>query len=212
MTTRADGNRVVGDRAYGLTCGRPAAIREAGILKGAGLKSIRIVVAVAAALVALSAASSAAALEPPLPGELAKYRQDGSLPRRLARARELGTEGIVPGMLKAAVQRLQRSALGAPPPLQTPPPAWRGMPTKGAVNVLALPISFSDYPAYSSPVDLQDRLFGDGDPAAFPYESVHDYYARSSYGQLDIQGDVLPWYDTARLAAPWAPGTARRRL
>ena len=25
---------------------------------------------------------------------------------------------------------------------------------------------------------------------------MHDYYARSSYGQLDIQGDVLPWYDT----------------
>ena len=198
------------DTPYGLTCGRPAAIRETGILKGAGLKSIRIVLAVAAALMALSvAAGSAAALEPPLPGELAKFRQDGSLPRRLARAREFGTEGIVPGMLKAAVQRLQRSALGAPT-LRTPPPAWRGMPTKGTVNVLAVPVSFSDYPPYSSQADLQDRLFGDGDPAAFPYESVHDYYARSSYGQLDIEGDVLPWYDTGQPRSAVGTSSARR--
>ncbi len=70
------------------------------------------------------------------------------------------------------------------------------MPTRGTVNVLALPVCFSDYPSFSSQADLHDKLFGDGDPGAFPYESVSAYYDRSSYGQLHIQGDVLPWYDT----------------
>jgi M6 family metalloprotease-like protein len=169
--------------------------------EGVSLKPFRIALAAALALVVTCVvAGPAASLEPPRPGEVAKYQKDGSLPRRLARARELGNEDIVPGMLRAAVQRLQRAQMGTLLPLQTPPPAWLGMPTKGTVNVLAVPISFGNgyppnYPPYTTQADLADRLFGDGDPADFPYESVHNYYARSSYGQLDIQGDVLPWYD-----------------
>ncbi len=34
----------------------------------------------------------------------------------------------------------------------------------------------------------------------YPYESLRNYYLRSSYNQLDIQGSVLGWYTTAY---PW---------
>lgn len=170
--------------------------------------------AVAVVLVALlAAAAPAAALEPPAPGELAGFREDGSLQRRVARAREIGDHRVVPRALEAAAERLRRSRLQLPL-LQTPPPAWKGMPTRGTVNVLALPVCFSDYPSFSSRDDLHDKLFGDGDPGAFPYESVSAYYDRSSYGQLHIQGDVLPWYDTgsARSAVGTRNGAQERLI
>jgi M6 family metalloprotease-like protein len=121
----------------------------------------------------------------------------------MARAQRLGDHKIVPGMFSAAVQRLRQAQLGLPA-LGTPPPAWKGMPTTGTVNVLAVPICFKDYPASATQdttqAQFQARLFGAGDapadPEPYPYESLHDYYQRSSYGQLDIQGDVLPWYNT----------------
>jgi M6 family metalloprotease-like protein len=159
-----------------------------------------MVVAPAAVALLWLLAGSALALQPPRPGELEHYRTDGSLPARLARARRLGDDRLIPGMLRAAVQRARRAELGAGG-LTLPPPAWRGMPTTGTVNVLVVPICFSDYPWYTSQQQLQARLFGSGDaadPQAYPYESLHDYYARSSYGQLDIEGDVLPWYDTGQ--------------
>jgi M6 family metalloprotease-like protein len=198
-----------------LTSAPPPAIRNAGIqAKGADLKSFRTVLVTSCALAVLflllTVAGTAAALEPPLPGELAKYRRDGSLSRRVAHARELGNDHIVPGMLQAAVQRLQRAELGTL--LRTPPPAWRGMPTKGTVNVLAVPICFSEYPQYSSEADLQDKLFGDGDAADVPYESVHAYYERSSYGRLNVQGDVLPWFNAGARSAVGTSDAARENL
>jgi len=77
-----------------------------------------------------------------------------------------------------------------------PPPAWRNLPTNGSVDVLAVLIEFGDTKHASSAATVTDKLYGDGDAAEEPYESLHDYYARSSYGQLNIQGDVLGWYDT----------------
>jgi M6 family metalloprotease-like protein len=72
------------------------------------------------------------------------------------------------------------------------------MPTTGAVKVLALLIEFDDYRHSNAASTIADKLFGDGvDAGQFPYESLRDYYQRSSYDQLDIQGDVLGWYRTA---------------
>jgi len=39
-------------------------------------------------------------------------------------------------------------------------------------------------------------LFSTGS-GGFPYESLHNYYDRSSYTQLNIQGNTLGWYSTA---------------
>jgi M6 family metalloprotease-like protein len=154
------------------------------------------------ALALLALAPAALALEPPDPGELARYAADGTLAARLARARSLGNAEVAPGLVGDAVARLQRAQLGVDLPLELPPPAWRGMPTKGTVRVLALLIDFSDTrhttPADGGPGSVADKLFGEGAAADEPYESLHDYYARSSYGQLDIEGDVLGWYNTGK--------------
>ncbi len=160
------------------------------------VRILAAVVLVAAAL--LWAAGLARAMEPPRPGELARYRLDGSLASRVARAHKLGDDKFAPGLLQHALLKLQRTAMGTDLPLRLPPAAWRGMPTTGTVNVLTVPICFSDYPPSTSQDALTSSLFGAGDPANAPYESVASYYRRSSYGKLAIQGDVLPWYDTGR--------------
>ncbi|MBZ5535409.1 MAG: FG-GAP-like repeat-containing protein [Acidobacteriia bacterium] len=67
------------------------------------------------------------------------------------------------------------------------------MPTKGTVRILALLIAFSDYPETNTSDSIRIKLFGSG-AGGFPYESLHNFYARSSYNQLDIQGNVLGWY------------------
>ncbi len=82
-----------------------------------------------------------------------------------------------------------------------PPPAWEGMPTTGTVKVLALLISFSDYPGVTTPEYFANRLFGDGVGSA-PFDSLRDFYLRSSYNQLTITGNVLGWYQ-----APYARST-----
>jgi M6 family metalloprotease-like protein len=66
---------------------------------------------------------------------------------------------------------------------------------------LALLISFSDYPGVTTPEYFSSRLFGDGvgNP---PFDSLRNFYRRSSYNQLTIEGNVLGWYQ-----APYARGT-----
>jgi len=82
-----------------------------------------------------------------------------------------------------------------------PPQAWEGMPTRGTVRVLALLISFNDYPGVTTPAYFASRLFGDG-AGGPPYDSLRNFYRRSSYDQLEIVGDVLGWYQ-----APYARST-----
>jgi len=142
-------------------------------------------------------AAPAGALEPPRPGELARLERQGKLGEALRRAEALGNYKVAPGLVQSARARLERAALGLAP-LDLPPVAWRGLPTKGTVKIPALLISFSDYAPTVSAQTYQSMLFGSGDPAQKPYESLHDYYLRSSYGQLDIQGTVLGWYHTGQ--------------
>ena len=40
-------------------------------------------------------------------------------------------------------------------------------------------------------------MFGDGN-GGYPYESLKNYYQRSSYNQLTINGDVYGWYRAAQ--------------
>ncbi len=80
-----------------------------------------------------------------------------------------------------------------------PPPGWRGMPTKGAVKIPVFLVDFSDAPhdPSQSVADIQSKMFGNGDINVFPYESLKNYYQRSSYNQLNISGDVYGWYRAA---------------
>jgi len=79
----------------------------------------------------------------------------------------------------------------------TLPSRWKGgLPSVGDVKIIVLLVDFPDYP--HSPEQTVYRViskfFGDGNPSYYPYESLRNYYKRSSYGKLNFKGSVLGWY------------------
>jgi M6 family metalloprotease-like protein len=156
------------------------------------------------ACVLIAGASLALGLEPPTKQQLEKYKQDGTLAARVAQAKSYGNHKIAPRLVSRLRERtrlLSGAAPGRVIPGQgrtrvtAPPTAWMGMPTRGTVKVLALLIAFNDYPAVTPAATFTSRLFGDGQGSP-PFDSLRNYYRRSSYNQLEIQGNVLGWYTT----------------
>ncbi|HMA53170.1 MAG TPA: M6 family metalloprotease domain-containing protein [Acidobacteriota bacterium] len=149
------------------------------------------------------------ALEPPTKEQIARYKLDGTLAARIAKAKALGNHKI-PQRMKARLYDKMTRLLGerGVVPARTtstsvlaPPRAWKGMPTTGTVRILTLLISFSDYPGTTAPATFESRLFGSG-AGGPPFDSLRNFYRRSSYDQLTIAGDVLGWYQ-----APYARST-----
>ena len=177
----------------------------------------RAAVALAAALF-ISGLLTALALEPPTKEQLARYRLDGSLPARVARARALGDHKIPPRMRARLTEKLARlsavrrgvAASPASAEILAPPSAWQGLPTTGTVKILALLISFSNYPGATSAATFESRLFGSG-TGVLPYDSLTNFYQRSSYGQLNITGSVLGWYQTSYARSAVAETDAGRQ-
>lgn len=131
------------------------------------------------------------ALEPPRPGEIDRLRRSGVFDERLDFAAALGNHRFDSSVLEKA--RLKSSGV-AP----APPSSWEGMPATGNVKIMALLIAFSDESFANSTGSIDSKLFGAGDSSNFPYESLANYYARSSYGQLSLAGgNTLGWYTTA---------------
>ncbi len=149
-------------------------------------------------LILSSLVPAALALERPSAEALRRYRADGSFKERTERAREIGNHKVKPGLVASANYRLQMGQWrqGRLKQRPTPPPAWQGMPTTGTVRIFALLIAFSDYPFSNSQASIDSKLFGDGSGGA-PYESLRNFYRRSSYNQLEIAGATLGWYTTA---------------
>lgn len=144
-------------------------------------------------------------LEPPTKQQLAKYRLDGTLARRIADAKALGNDRVAPGLLQGFRTRLERARLKALgmstaeiDSLQPvfPPGNWKGLRNKGNNKVFVLLIDFPDYPASNTAASIDGKIFGDG-AGDFPRESLRNYYRRSSYSQLEIQGSTLGWYRPA---------------
>lgn len=138
--------------------------------------------------------------------ELSRLRETGQLEERLRFAREVGNDKCDETLLKRAILKGRRKLLlqrgytdneivGLLPTL---PPGRVGMPTIGTVSIPVILIDFSDYEHVNSREDIEGRIFGEGNPANFPYETVTQYYERSSYGQLNLEGNVLPWYRVSR--------------
>jgi M6 family metalloprotease-like protein len=149
------------------------------------------------------------ALEPPTKEQIARYKLDGTLAARVSAAKAFGNHKIPQRMARRLNAKMARLALGRDSlSLRTPaagvlapPRAWEGMPTSGTVKILALLISFSDYPGTNAPATFDSRLFGSG-AGSPPFDSLKNFYTRSSYGQLTITGNVLGWYQ-----APYARAT-----
>jgi M6 family metalloprotease-like protein len=131
-------------------------------------------------------ALTVAALEPPTEEQLERYRLDGTLEARTAAAREFGNHRMSP-QLSARIGGATTKALPTEPKV---------LPADGAPAVLTLLIAFEDMPGYTDAEVVDDRIFGDGEPNAFPLESLTNFYRRASYGLLEITGSTLGWYTT----------------
>ena len=131
-------------------------------------------------------------MEPPRKGDIARFAADGSLAERLEHARRIGNDRTSPSLLYKFGQRN-----GLLPLNSAPPPAWQGgLPSTGSPKVLVLLVDFAEYPRSTENTVsyVKRQMFGAGTAANKPYESLTNYYQRSSYGKLNIQGDVLGWY------------------
>ncbi len=133
-------------------------------------------------------ATTALAMEPPTAEQLERYRRDGSLAARADRARTFGNHRMAPVLA---------ARLGSQTSLKALPDAPSVLPSAGSPRVLTLLIAFSDLPGVTDPAVVDDRIFGDGETTAYPYESLTNFYRRSSLGQLEITGSTLGWYTTA---------------
>jgi M6 family metalloprotease-like protein len=145
----------------------------------------------------------ALALEPPTKEQIEDYRQKGTLAARIANAKALGNHLVSERLVERSQHRIRQMFLqnqglsrSEIDQILAPPPVWRGMPTSGTVKILALLIAFSDYPESNIASSIESKLFGDGS-GSVPYESLRNYYRRSSYDKLEIQGNVLGWYSAA---------------
>ncbi|MBI5634305.1 MAG: M6 family metalloprotease domain-containing protein [Nitrospirae bacterium] len=175
-------------------------------------------------LVLLLSVSLAFGLQPPRPGEIEHLKQTGEYADRLDKAKAIGNHLIDKDRLDQAIYKARRQALiqqGMNPDeiLPAPPPAKKLMPTTGNVKIFALLIDFDDYPAtdgYSTQPQVHSALFGDGSAIAsnpYPYESLKNYYERSSYNQLHFDSGVtLGWYRAGYTRASMGlnPTTAQR--
>lgn len=158
-------------------------------------------------MLGLAIPNTVLAMEKPSNSEIEQYKQDGTYQKRVANAKKIGNQKVDPYLVWRLNQNVERLSLKAQGKSnieiekelakRTPPSAWRGLPTTGSPKVLALLVDFPDYPhnaANQTAADFNSKFFGDGDSSQYPYESLRNYYQRSSYNQLTITGNVLGWY------------------
>ncbi len=151
-------------------------------------------------LFAIFSVSAVFSLEPPTKEMIEKYKKDGTLAERIEKAKALGNYKMPEGAGQYLQYKLKKAYYKAKgmsyklKELKAPPLGWRNMPTTGDVNILILCVEFQDYPHYTDKSTMESKIFGNGSSDEYPYESLHYYYDRASYGKLNLQGDVLGWY------------------
>lgn len=180
-----------------------ALAHQAKIIASGAVAAIALALAFAAAPAPAFAVDAAGAYDqgsPCVPTEeqIEAYRADGSLDERVQTAERLGHEQPSVGLTQQALARqaaVLGSDAGASPMRSAVPSVWRsGMATVGAGRVLALRVSFPDYSfADDDSLEALDALFNGDDRSGFPYESLHAYYERASYGKLDISGTAVDY-------------------
>lgn len=154
-----------------------------------------------------STATEPFALEPARPDEIEKLKAEGTFEQSLKNALEVGNHKFSPDLVRKFQIKRQEMILrerGVPEylldryMLGLPPGAQGGLPSSGAPKIFALLIEFQDYTHAASATDIDDILFGDGIAANYPYDSLTNFYDRSSHGLLDLSSGVtLGWYQTS---------------
>jgi len=72
----------------------------------------------------------------------------------------------------------------------SPSRAVRSRPTTGKLRILVLLADFPDNQGKRSPKDFSSMLFSQ---KIYPTGSMRDFYQENSYGQLDLDGQVVGW-------------------
>lgn len=146
------------------------------------------------------------AMQPPSPEEIEKYKADGTYAERLERALDRGNHQFKPDVLTETNQKIKRLYMKSRgldysrQELPEKPPGWASsFPSEGSPKLLVLLVDFPDYrhTKDQTVADIKLKMFGEGDPDLYPYESLSKFYERSSYGKLKITGEVLGWYTAA---------------
>ena len=136
--------------------------------------------------VSVGAASMTVAMEPPTPEQIESYRLDGSFEDRAAAVRAIGNHLISPHLMT----RLDPgTSLEAGSEAEA-----KRLPSLGRQRVFALLVEFSNYPGHNPANEINRRLFRTGPDSEYPYESLRNYYRRSSHGLLELEGVTLGWY------------------
>ena len=150
---------------------------------------VRLSVNAMALAIIVGVAPISGAMEPPTREQIERYRLDGSLAKRAAAARATGNHLIAPDLVRRVDGDREVKAASA---VDT-----KRLPSMGRQRVFALLVGFADSPGHNPPGEIDRRLFGSGPDAEFPYESLRDFYRRSSFGLLELEGVTLGWYTTA---------------
>ena len=96
------------------------------------------------------------------------------------------------------------------PTLRTPLVAE--LPSTGSPRLPVIVIDFPDQPSTLSTRAIDSVVFGVGDARRAPFESLRSFYLRSSYGKLDLRGDVLGVYRATQPRAELTGSDVQTRL
>ena len=149
----------------------------------------------------------------PSESELEAYAAEGTLDDRIAFQESLANEEYDAGLIESARAQESAALSGTSTYQQTVPQNWEsGMSSIGNAHVLALRVTFpddaGDAPSFDAGDDINalQSLIGPITPGVtpdateyvenddyYPYESLHEYYLRSSYGKLSIDGAAFEY-------------------
>lgn len=127
--------------------------------------------------------------------EIASYQEDGSFEERLHYVNALQNDRVSPSLIQNAAARESGISTFS----SSVPSDWECMPVTGNIKAFAVRVGFSDHPLDDSILYSEAQLTAmlndesGSSSAAFPYESLYGYYARSSYQQLALKGDVYEY-------------------
>ncbi len=147
----------------------------------------RSIAIICAMMCLASCAAVVSAMERPSAEQLERYRSDGTLADRAAAARRYGNHQVSPELAVRLLGSQDAKRQGSTADTKR-------LPSVGEQRVFALLIGFSDYPGRNPVGEIDRRLFGAGPLSEYPYESLRDYYRRSSFGLLELGGATLGWY------------------
>ncbi len=157
------------------------------------------------------------ALDPPTQQQISNYKKDGSYSARIANATKLENNQFDPvlvekfnkkhGIKTVSSQTSKAKSVGSSSgtsgnSYSNVPLNWRGgLPSTGNVKVPVILIDFPDYlhGVNETVAQADSKFFGNGTSNNYPYESLRNYYLRSSYGKLNITGTVYGWYTASHV-------------